>query len=111
MDAKWKPVGGLGGDLLKWERDGQNLEGLWLGLHDGKFGPLGSLQLPDGTKVRFPCHTALLDRVKRVKEGAEIFIQYLGKQKSKAGREFKAFEVFIANPDDLEPESDGEAPF
>ena len=46
--------------------------------------------------MTFPLHTALIERLKRVREGAEVLIRYTGKQTSKAGRMFKAFEVFVA---------------
>lgn len=112
---KWHQVGGGSGDFIKWEQEGQTIEGHWRGQHDGKFGPLGTVTLPDGKSVRFPLHTALLDRVRRIREGAEILIRYGGKQKGKKGQEYKSFEVFVADPEqDLlsEPaEADGEAPF
>jgi hypothetical protein len=34
-------------------------------------------------------------------EGAEVLIRYTGKQTSKAGRIFKAFEVFVAGEEAL----------
>jgi hypothetical protein len=34
-------------------------------------------------------------RLQRVKDGVEVLIRYTGLQTSKAGREFKGFEVFI----------------
>ena len=64
-------------------------------MHDGRFGPLGTLETPQGL-VTFPLHAALLERLKLVREGAEVLIRYTGKQTSKAGRVFKAFEVFVA---------------
>ena len=36
-----------------------------------------------------------------VREGAEVLVRYTGKQTSKAGRVFKAFEVFVAGDDAL----------
>lgn len=113
MDPKWKPVGSVGGAIRKWETPGQECEGLWRGMHDGRFGPLGTLEGPDGIRYSFPLHTALLDRVKQVKEGAELLIRYTGKQVSKAGREFKAFEVYVSNADDVRTDEgpDGDVPF
>jgi hypothetical protein len=46
-----------------------------------------------------PCF--LLERLKLVREGAEVLIRYTGKQTSKAGRIFKAFEVFVSGADAL----------
>jgi hypothetical protein len=69
-------------------------------MHDGRFGPLGTLETPEGL-VTFPVHAALLERLRLVREGAEVLIRYTGKQTSKAGRIFKAFEVFVTGDDAL----------
>src|SRR6266542_6541962 len=75
-------------------------EGTWRGMHDGRFGPLGTLETPEGL-LTFPLHAALLERLRLVREGSEVLIRYTGKQTSKAGRIFKAFEVFVAGEDAL----------
>jgi hypothetical protein len=49
--------------------------------------------------VRFPLHTALIDHLRRVREGTEVLIRYTGRQTSKGGRVFKAFEVYVAGDD------------
>lgn len=106
---RWTQVGQ--GQFHKWVEPGEKLEGLWQGTKDGQFGPLGMLELPDGSRLSFPLHTALLQRVEAIEEGAEIRIVYLGKQISKNGREFKAFEVFVASVEDLKDEPDSDVPF
>ena len=95
---RWRQVGQ--GQFHKWETPGEEFEGTWRGMHDGRFGPLGTLETPEGL-VTFPLHAALLERLKLVQEGAEVLIRYTGKQTSKAGRVFKAFEVFVAGEDGL----------
>ena len=95
---RWRQIGQ--GQFHKWETPGEEFEGTWRGMHDGRFGPLGTLETPEGL-VTFPLHAALLERLKLVRENAEILIQYTGKQTSKAGRIFKAFEVFVAGEDAL----------
>jgi hypothetical protein len=56
-------------------------------------------------------HAALLERFKRVREGADVLIRYTGKQTSKAGRVFKGFEVFVADETALrEPGDDRPIP-
>src|SRR4030095_8472915 len=69
-----------------------------MGTHDGRYGPLGTLETPAGL-VTFPLHTALVERLKRVREGGDVLIRYTGKQTSKAGRVFKHFEVYGAVDD------------
>ena len=93
---RWRQVGQ--GRFLKWETPGEEFEGTWRGMHDGRFGPLGTLETPEGL-VTFPLHAALLERLKLVREGAEVLVRYTGKQTSKAGRVFKSFEVFVAGAD------------
>ena len=100
---RWRQIGK--GHFHKWETPGEEFEGTWRGLRDGHFGPLGSLETPEGL-LTFPLHAALLYRLKLVREGAEVLIRYTGKQTSKAGRVFKAFEVFVAGADALKDSSE-----
>ena len=95
---RWRQIGQ--GQFHKWETAGEEFEGTWRGMHEGRFGPLGTLESPEGV-ITFPLHAALLERLKLVREGAEVLIRYTGKQTSKAGRIFKAFEVFVASEDGL----------
>lgn len=103
-DKRWHSVGSSG-SFKKWTEKGDFVEGLWEGTTPGKFGDLGIVKQPDGTKVTFPLHTVLADRLKRVREGAEIHIEYLGKETSKGGRTFKNFDVGTASADDIIPEA------
>ena len=100
---RWRQIGQ--GQFHKWETPGEEFQGTWRGTHDGRFGPLGTLETPEGL-VTFPLHAALLERLKLVREGAEIMIRYTGKQTSKAGRVFKAFEVFVSGEDALKDTAD-----
>ena len=90
---RWRRVGQ--GQFHKWEQAGEEFEGTWRGAHDGRYGPLGTLETSEGL-ITFPLPAALLDRLQRVGEGAEVLIQYTGMQTSKAGRTFKGFEVYVA---------------
>ncbi len=90
---RWRRIGE--GQFHKWDKPGDQLEGTWRGAHDGRFGPLGTLETAGGL-FTFPLPTALRDRLQRVRPGAEVLIRYTGFQTSKAGRVFKGFEVFVA---------------
>jgi hypothetical protein len=90
---RWRRIGE--GQFHKWDTPGDELEGLWRGAHDGRFGLLGTLETTEGL-FTFPLPTALRDRLQRVREGREVLIRYTGLQTSKAGRLFKGFEVFVA---------------
>ena len=100
---RWRQIGQ--GRFHKWETPGEEFEDTWRGTHDGRFGPLGTLETAEGL-ITFPLHAALLERLKLVREGAEVLIRYTGKQTSKAGRIFKAFEVFVAGEDALKVASE-----
>lgn len=114
MAKEWKKVGQ--GDFYKWETPGQEVEGRWRGMKDGQYGSLGTVDREDGSRITFPLHTALLDKMDQIRPGADVLIKYIGKQKNKKGQDFKAFEVFVgddadvqaptkkATPDDAPPE-------
>src|SRR3984893_10469046 len=90
---RWRRVGQ--GQFHKWEQAGEEFEGTWRGAHDGGYGPLGTLETSEGL-ITFPLPAALLDRLRRVGEGAEGLIQYQGLQTSKSGRAYKGFDVYVA---------------
>jgi hypothetical protein len=90
---RWRRIGE--GQFHKWETPGETLEGTWRGRHEGRFGLLGTLETAEDL-FTFPLPVALRDRLQRVRAGTEIRIQYTGLQTSKAGRVFKAFEVFVS---------------
>jgi hypothetical protein len=89
---RWRRIGE--GQFHKWETPGEELQGLWRGVHDGRFGALGTLETADNL-LTFALPVALRDRVLRVPMGADVLIRYTGLQTSKAGRVFKGFEVFV----------------
>lgn len=109
---RWVQVGQ--GQFIKWTEKGQQLEGIWRGQKDGQYGALGMMDTNDG-RMSFPLHTALLQRVEAIKQGAEIKIVYNGKHRTKDGlKEFKAFDVFVADVEAIEDPAakpDDDVPF
>jgi len=95
---RWRQIGQ--GQFHKWETPGDELQGAWRGTHEGRFGPLGTLETPEGL-VTFPLHAALLERLRQVRIGADVLLRYTGPQTSKAGRLFKGFEVFVSGDEAL----------
>ena len=95
---RWRQIGQ--GQFHKWETPGDELEGIWRGSHEGRFGPLGTLEMSEGA-VTFPLHAALLERLRHIRVGAEILVRYTGPQTSKVGRLFKGFEVFVSGDEAL----------
>ncbi len=93
---RWRQVGQ--GQFKKWETPGQELEGRWQGVHEGRFGPLGTLET-DGGSLTFPLPVELRERLAKVSTGALVRLRYIGLQTSDAGRTFKGFEVFVAEQD------------
>ena len=94
---RWRQIGQ--GQFHKWETPGDALEGAWQGSHEGRYGPLGTVETTAGL-LTFPLHAALLHRLQLVPIGAAVLIRYTGPQTSKAGRLFKGFEVFVSGSDD-----------
>ncbi|HSF03110.1 MAG TPA: hypothetical protein VLA62_08870 [Solirubrobacterales bacterium] len=105
---RWRAIGG-GGEFHKWAEAGESLEGTWRGLQDGQYGPVGTLETPEGP-VRFAVTTALVERLQGIPEGTELRLEYLGFRRSKAGREYKDFAVWVATADEGEPSGEA-APF
>ena len=95
---RWRQIGH--GQFHKWEALGDELEGAWQGTHEGRFGPLGTVETAMGL-VTFPLHAALLARLTGVTVGTEVRIRYIGPQTSRAGRLFKGFEVFVSSNDEV----------
>ena len=89
---RWRRIGE--GQFHKWETPGEELQGVWRGVHDGRFGVLGTVETADDLRT-FALPVALRDRILRVPRGAEVLVRYTGLQTSKAGRVFKGFEVFV----------------
>jgi hypothetical protein len=95
---RWRQIGQ--GQFHKWEALGDELEGTWQGTHEGRFGPLGTVETAAGL-VTFPLHAALLARLTGVAVGTDVRIRYTGPQTSRAGRLFKGFEVFVSGNDEV----------
>ena len=91
---RWRQVGQ--GHFHRWETPGEELEGAWQGQSDGRYGPLGTLETTAG-RVTFALPAALLERLRLVREGADVLLRYTGFQTGKSGRTFKGFEVFVAD--------------
>ena len=95
---RWRQIGQ--GQFHKWETPGDELEGAWQGSHEGRYGPLGTLETSNGL-VSFPLHAALLERLRHVRVGADVLLRYTGPQTSKTGRLFKGFEVFVSGDETM----------
>ena len=106
--------GGGGGGFFKWAEPGEAIEGLWEGTQAGRFGDNGVVTqakhihadgtLEDRGRLVFPIHTALVDKVARLRDGAGVHILYRGMVKGKSGNEYKDFEVWSdEQPADAEP--------
>jgi hypothetical protein len=95
MARTFVKIGG-GGPIVKWTTPGQTVEGKFLGLRQGKFGPLASFQTDDGNTVTMPAHAVLADRFATIPVGTVVLVEYKGKSRgAKSGNEFKDFDVFV----------------
>ncbi len=96
----WKTVGGVKGDLQKWEEPGTTVEGVFKGTWAGQHGPLGAVDTQDGRTLTFPVPTALQTQLQTVQAGQLVRLTYLGTVKSGAGRDYKNFSTELWTPED-----------
>ncbi len=89
-----KPENNNNGNFVKWDTEGQVLEGEWLGVKDGKYGDLGIIVTEAG-EICFPIHTVLQRKMVEIVEGENCRIEYLGKVKGKRGQWYKHFRVEV----------------
>jgi hypothetical protein len=96
----WVKLGGNSGPIQKWTATGQELEGIFLGLRNGKEfrqgqGPskLADLRKDDGTQVTCGAPTALASQLSQVQPGTRVKIRYLGLTRGQGGVEYKNFET------------------
>lgn len=97
---EWKQIGAQNGDAWDFETNPEMI-GIYIGKEEGigtNNSTLYNFEKPEG--VVSVWSTALLDsRFKNLKEGEEVKVIYLGKEKSpKTGRTYKNFEVYHRQP-------------
>jgi len=80
-------------EIYKWPTVGLKLHGEWLGSHPGVYGKLGRILTPEGKVVTFAMPAVLRDRLEYLSEGTNVWIEYTGDGKTKAGGPLKLFEV------------------
>jgi len=91
-----------GGSLRKWTEvpPGEVVEGVFLGIHEGKFGPLMDLDGAGG-RIVYPVPAVLQRMLHKVKVGSSISIIYQGLREAQSGKtSYHLFEMF-ADTDDL----------
>jgi hypothetical protein len=101
--------------IVKWAqtKPGHVLEGVYLGQHEGKYGPLADLDTLDG-QLQLPVPAMLGRALAQIRIGGYIYIQYDGLQSSKEGRDYHGFTVWVEDKADklpATPTGDGEVPF
>ena len=87
----WKTVGGVKGDLVKWDEPGMMVEGIFKGTWSGQFGPLAGMDTKDGRTITFPVPTALQGKLGMIDVGQLVRIMFLGMVKSGTGKDYKDF--------------------
>jgi len=102
--------------ILSWGKVpvGYELTGSYRGTLDGKFGPIGVVELEDGASQRFGVPTLLARRLSVVERGQQIKIVYLGLKdgKNTSYHTFDVYSAVLATEEGPPDESDdGEVPF
>jgi hypothetical protein len=89
--------GGGGGLFKKWSdmAEGTVIAGTFLGLHEGKFGPLLDLESDEG-RLTLPVPAVLHRQLTRIRVGAAVTIEYGGmRHNEKTGRDYHNFATFL----------------
>jgi hypothetical protein len=94
------------GRFIKWAEvgEGEELEGIFRGMREGKYGLLADLEMADET-VTLPVTVALEREFNRVRVGGHVVIVYSGMKpfKKLPGKSFHAFSLFVSDQSDLLP--------
>lgn len=92
------PLTGGTGETVKWDKEGRELSGRFLGLQEGSMGGQ-MVKLDDGKEIQVAsAPTMLASALEGVKPGTRVVIRYLGERQNKKGGTYKAFEA-IAVPE------------
>lgn len=84
-------------DFWKYKENKQ-IQGIYSRVESDKYGDHVVLKVGNG-EVHLPNLTALNGKLKQggAKEGSHVGIEYLGQKKSKGGRLFEDFDVYVTN--------------
>jgi hypothetical protein len=92
------PLTGGTGETIKWDKEGKELAGRFLGLQEGSMGGQ-MVKIDDGKDIQVAsAPTMLASALDGVKPGTKVVIRYLGERLNKKGGTYKAFEA-VAVPD------------
>jgi hypothetical protein len=80
--------------FFKFENEGDELVGRWLGISTGQFGPIGTIENDDGEQLSFTINKALED-LAQVPLGAMLKLVLAGWVESKDGNKYKDYRKFI----------------
>ena len=94
---QWRKLNEQSRDVtfLSFKKPGDAVEGTYRGTAPGKFGT-NCLIESDGTTYAFS-QSATLQDLDDVDVGTEIRIEFIGRGESARGREFKRFDLFVAD--------------
>ena len=82
------------GNIVQWDSEGVVLEGVFQGLHEGKYGMLVDVYTTEG--LRSASATVMLDqKLSEIPVGSDIRITFIGYIETKTGRALKNFEVLF----------------
>ena len=97
------------GDNVRFENESDCLRGLYRGTREGLYGLLGVIDAEDGRKF-FKMYASMQRQLDGVTDGTAVLIVYRGERRSRAGRDFKAFDVYTKEAEER-PADGVEAPF
>ena len=95
-NTKWARVTRSYDEFFKFEQPGDGLEGVWLGVIQGKYATgLGRVRTDDGLVIAFSL-IAALQELEGIPTDTEVKIVFTGSEPTKAGFDLERFEPYNA---------------
>lgn len=90
--GKYRKVISSDNKFHRWEKEGDSIEGSWLGIREGAYdNEIGRVETHDGT-IAFSLTAGLKDMA-LIPTGTQVRITYVGSKPSKFGNNMKLFDV------------------
>lgn len=80
------------------EKEGDTIKGKVLKRFDTGFGVQLDIQTGEGKKISTPAHKVLQERIKNVKEGDIIEVEYRGSKPTKFGNDLQLYKAYDHTP-------------
>lgn len=85
------------GTIVKLDEDNPSIEGIFIEITEGQYGPLFAIQQRDGSKVVLPSDTVLQTKLTKNLLMKDIKVEFNGMKDStrRKGKQYKDYKVFV----------------